>query len=84
MAMAGMCQEARIDQGVDKKDKKDGSRNESGMPRASRRATCPLFTGSDEWRTRTSDRVCLARDKQGPNKRVALIQLARSALTRLC
>jgi hypothetical protein len=32
MAMVDMYQEARIDQGVDKKDKKDGSRNESGMP----------------------------------------------------
>jgi len=32
MAMGGMCQEERIDQGVDKKDKKNGSRNESGMP----------------------------------------------------
>ena len=32
MAMAGMYQEARIDQGVDKKDKKDESRKVSGMP----------------------------------------------------
>jgi hypothetical protein len=32
MAMAGMYQDVRIDRGVDKKDKKDGSRNESGMP----------------------------------------------------
>jgi hypothetical protein len=39
MAMGGMYQEARIDQGV---DKKDGSRNESGMPRASRRAHSSL------------------------------------------
>jgi hypothetical protein len=30
MAMAGMYQEARIDQGVDKKDKKDGQETSRG------------------------------------------------------
>jgi hypothetical protein len=76
MAMAGVYQE--IDEGMDKNDKKDGQETSWGM----RRPTFPPVAGanrSDEWRT--SNHVCLARDKQvAKQARRALIQLARLTL----